>query len=318
MMPKLTHTDEELALLTPAELAGLSDTEGDGDEEDGAEETGATVETQQATEAETAAADAASKAPAEDVKKTDGDGKEPAADNAETGIVDPVQVAADAAATADEDEDVFDYTPRPVPQIRLPDDAKEQIEGLQKRKTELANKLHEGDIDAAEFDTETATIDAQLDPMKEAVSHAKFAFEQAKAEWFEGTIPAFIKQFPMYRADSVLFPMLDVEVRRLTASGDFASPFDPKILVQAHKKIKADIEAATGTKMPKTAKDAKTEPGKAVQRTLPPTLARLPAASAVDTNEGSRFANLDRLEGEAYQNALAKLSDNDREEYLAR
>ena len=48
---------------------------------------------------------------------------------------------------------------------------------------------------------------------------------------------------------------------------------------------------------------------------VPPNLGTLPAATANDTDDG-KFAHLDRLEGVAFEEALAKLSDAQRDEYL--
>ena len=48
---------------------------------------------------------------------------------------------------------------------------------------------------------------------------------------------------------------------------------------------------------------------------VPPNLGKLPAATANDTDDG-KFAHLDRLEGVAFEDALAKLSDAQRDEYL--
>ena len=48
---------------------------------------------------------------------------------------------------------------------------------------------------------------------------------------------------------------------------------------------------------------------------IPPNLGKLPAATANDTDDG-KFAHLDRLEGVAFEDALAKLSDAQRDEYL--
>jgi hypothetical protein len=48
----------------------------------------------------------------------------------------------------------------------------------------------------------------------------------------------------------------------------------------------------------------------------PPTLAKLPAADQSEVTDGGEFAHLDRLNGEAYEEALMKMSDDKRNEYL--
>ena len=80
-------------------------------------------------------------------------------------------------------------------------------------------------------------------------------------------------------------------------------------LERAYTKYKQafNIEAAS----PKQAK----APASRNEGVVPPNLGKLPAATANDTDDG-KFAHLDRLEGVAFEDALAKLSDAQRDEYL--
>ena len=80
-------------------------------------------------------------------------------------------------------------------------------------------------------------------------------------------------------------------------------------LERAYTKYKQafNIEAAA----PKQAK----APASKNEGVVPPNLGKLPAATANDTDDG-KFAHLDRLEGVAFEDALAKLSDAQRDEYL--
>ena len=56
------------------------------------------------------------------------------------------------------------------------------------------------------------------------------------------------------------------------------------------------------------------------RREIPPSLSGVPAADATDADDGNRFAALDRLAdkgGVEYEQALAALSESERDAYLA-
>ena len=106
-----------------------------------------------------------------------------------------------------------------------------------------------------------------------------------------------------------------------SAFGAPKNPLDASILADADKAIreqlaKSGIMFGAKPAEPKPG-DKKVEPGKPE---IPPTLAKLPAANAQET-DGGAFAALDRLaesDPEAYEAAYGKLTEAEREAYLAR
>ena len=333
------YTEEEKALLTDEELAGLEELENEGDEGDeGEEDDGAESgdETSQKTEdrskskdADAGGEDDADKSDKDESESEESDAED--ADNeADAGDADDLADANDegdsdeASSKADQtDADVvlFDYLPRPVPNWQMPKDAQATLTDLATRQEELSRKFDEGEIERAEFVQEQRTLDNQRQSVTDAVNKAVMARELAETEWYQGTVPAFLKQFPIYKPDTPLFSMLDAEVKKVQASGDFANPFDPKIWEAVHNRIIASIglKPAAKEKVATTAKSKASEKvGKKVVRDLPPTLKDLPASANSETGDTSKWARIDRLEGEAFENALASLSDSEREFYLAR
>lgn len=209
---------------------------------------------------------------------------------------------------------------------------KQQVDKLNAEKAALRTKFNEGEISFDEYETQRDAITEQLDTIREEAMASKISArirdEDSLKNWYS-TAQSFVDQHPMYAAGAGSLPyqalntaVLD-EQRASVANG--GSTYDPAILQRAHARVLQQFgisemtagsgaQGGTGGKPPVT----RGEPN------VPPNIGKLPASNINDTDT-SRFAHLDRLaespdpdNPDAYEKALAKMSREDRDAYLAR
>ena len=157
-------------------------------------------------------------------------------------------------------------------------------------------------------------INKQRNALDRAELKAELAAEayqtQIENSWQASQTAFFASHPELNTANEVQMTALDHLVRQETkAVLDKGGVIGVPELERAYTKYKQafNIEAAA----PKQAK----APSAKNEGVVPPNLGKLPAATANDTDDG-KFAHLDRLEGVAFEDALAKLSDAQRDEYL--
>ena len=157
-------------------------------------------------------------------------------------------------------------------------------------------------------------INKQRNALDRAELKAELAAEayqtQIDNSW-QASQEAFFSAHPEFKIDNeAKWAAFDQLVKNETKSVlDKGGVVGVPELERAYTKYKQafNIEAAS----PKQAK----APSAKNEGVIPPNLGKLPAATANDTDDG-KFAHLDRLEGVAFEDALAKLSDAQRDEYL--
>ena len=157
-------------------------------------------------------------------------------------------------------------------------------------------------------------INKQRNALDRAELKAELAAEayqtQIDNSW-QASQEAFFSAHPEFKIDNeAKWAAFDQLVKNETKSVlDKGGVVGVPELERAYTKYKQafNIEAAS----PKQAK----APASKNEGVVPPNLGKLPAATANDTDDG-KFAHLDRLEGVAFEDALAKLSDAQRDEYL--
>ena len=323
-MADKTHSDIDLDMLTEEEREGLLDdtvideglegSEGDeGDEGDG--DTGAD------TGADTGDAGADDGADAGDDGQAAGDDAAAAAAAAQAAA------AADtgAADTGDAGGDggqggAAEVEERPASWI-LPADINDKIKNLGEELDRIAASFDDGDLTAQEMRAKMKPIEQELDALKDRRTTANVSRDLAIDTYKTQTVPAFFSDHPQYKQGTVLYTMLDTELRKLQSAS--LDPLNPKHLQKAHEIIDGQLRAAlgegAGTKKDPAGKTpaGKTPPAK---REIPPTLANVPSADITDAEDGGEFAYLDRLANkdvEAYERELGKLSDDKRDRYLA-
>ena len=240
--------------------------------------------------------------------------------------------AADPAPAADVDDDGdFPEIPEPPSFVAKepPAELKTRAGELERSLEELAEKHDEGEITTAEFTKESRKIQRELAPLDVKLASATVSVEdadnQAKEHWSTQTVPAFLEHFPEYKQSRRMLKVLDDVVREVQVDEATNNPLHPDVLRKAHRIIEkeygftfAKAAKAAAADDPKPAANGKrTAPGKDKERQIPPTLGRVPAADHSDSVDTSKWAAIDRLKGVAYEDAMAKLSDEDSDAYEA-
>lgn len=287
-------TDEERAAL--AEDEGETTDEGAGDDQDDAQ----------------AGDDGA------DGDAGDGDDANAGEDAAEA--ADDTQQAGDDAAAAAE--------PAAAPQQSAPvliaqplEDAQAKLADIATKKTDLVTRFDDGDITTKEYQQELDALNKAEREIEFAIHETKLAekMEQQRLqnEW-TATVNAFIGANDRY--DPVknprMYQMLDMEVRAVAGTEEAKTMTGAQILRKAHENLVEAFGFADEQKQTPAQQQGKKT---AAKPALPPSLDKVPAADTPDMSQG-RFAGLDRLAQTnpiAYEEALMKLSDSEREAYLA-
>ena len=285
-MSKLT--EEELALLTEEERDGYLDDEDDDEGEEG-----------------------------------NGDEGDDDPQDDPTLAVDDPAAAAQAAANDQEGDDQgdgaetkeeFTTQPKPLFNTEIPADIQAQRTEIDEKEDALDKQFDEGDITFSEHKKALREINQQRNALDRAELKAELAAEayqtQIDNSW-QASQEAFFSAHPEFKIDNeAKWAAFDQLVKNETKSVlDKGGVVGVPELERAYTKYKQafNIEAAA----PKQAK----APSAKNEGVIPPNLGKLPAATANDTDDG-KFAHLDRLEGVAFEDALAKLSDAQRDEYL--
>lgn len=252
-----------------------------------------------------------------------------------TGAVEPA-----AAAPADGGEhgepkpgDDAGGAEQPVVERRQPAsaqaDADEKLADLAEKETALLQRFEAGEIETRDYAAEVRKLSDERFDIKLAVQRVEIANELAAqqnlASW-NREVAAFFER-PEHQAlkgSQEALDVFDVYVRRVTSDPASAGLTHRQQLEKAHALLtsvaSALVKPAAGVPQPEAPARASAGDVAKGRRTLPPTLAHVPAAAGTETDDG-RFAALDRLaekNPEAHEQALEKLSDADRETYLSR
>ena len=281
-------SEEDLAMLTEEERAGLLDDE-DEDDDQGVDD----------ADDDDTGADG----------KADDKGDENGADGDDS---------QDAGADKDgEGEDKLDDPIKPTPLFKaeLPADIEAKRTALDTQEDDLVKKFDEGDITFAEYNKELRSLNRERADLDRAELKAELAQEaqqsQVEQTW-QTTANTFVAEHPLISKNETTWSSFDAIVRRVTAEtmqkGEQPSRRD---LERAYKQWTEDLGIAD-------AGIQKSQPKHKKQNIVPPNLGKVPAATANDTDDG-KFAHLDRLAESdplAFEAALAKMSDAQRDEYM--
>ena len=286
-MSKLT--EEELALLTEEERDGYLDDEDDDEGEEGNGDEGAGEGDDDPQDDPTLAVDDPATAAQADADDQEGDGAETKED--------------------------FTTQPKPLFNAELPADIQAQRTEIDEKEDALDKQFDEGDITFSEHKKALREINQQRNALDRAELKAELAAEayqtQIDNSW-QASQTAFFSAHPeINTANDVQMTALDHLVRQETkAVLDKGGVIGVPELERAYAKFKQAFNIADSS--PKQQQKQVKPPKNGI---VPPNLGTLPAATANDTDDG-KFAALDRLEGTAYEDALAKLTDAQRDEYL--
>jgi hypothetical protein len=238
------------------------------------------------------------------------------------GVVDDEVLDGSAVDTAPEPTAQYE----PVAQIDSTDYA-ELLTACVTKQTELADSLKDlnekyadGEIDEVEFNLESKKIERALTRLeaKEEVYQEQIDAQQRQIEqtnqqmaqqWEQEQTSFFGKvENKVFAENDAMFEALNTHVKKLLA----ANVSLKDVLPQARANLSKDIEAMTGKPLQKT-NDAPESKAKKEHPVIP-TLGNVPAA--IPNADGGRFTYLDNLSGRKLEEAMAKLSNDEREEYL--
>lgn len=291
-------SEDELALLTDEERAGLIDNDDgdDGDDDDAGDD---------ADEGEGNSAD---------TSKDDG--------SADTDAIDDKDAdTADKAGKAGEADDDDDTAPAPAATgDRLdPADVKTRIDQIATQKDELDAKLDDGEITTKEYRVELEKLTGEQNKLSSDLARQEDADQAIINRWY-ADVNKFMDKNPELKANETRLASFDAVVRRVTGDPENASLSNLKQLQKARDIWREEMGFNDKAKTD-PAPDPKPKPKPKTKPDLPPTLHNLPAADINDADDG-KYSHLDALLNAGrtieYEDALARMSEAEQQDYLSR
>ena len=239
---------------------------------------------------------------------------------------DAADIAAAAANAAVEAEAAATKTANApfVPQYsaEVPADAKEQITAFKTEESASFKKLMDGEIDADEYKLVKDRTEAAIDELKTKAmtasifeqANAQAAEQNARAEWGRSESAAF-NSFKAegldYKAKPALLAAYNTNLKALGADPKNENRDAPWFLAEAHRLTKDDLGFTVATK-----KAAPTPRNGVDPSDLPPTLRSVPVAATGAVN-ADEFAHMRNLEGLDLERAHARLTNDQRDRWMA-
>lgn len=227
----------------------------------------------------------------------------------------PTQEEQQEAAPATE-EQALPTTPRPrgVIDATLPEDYDQRVAANEKALADLDKAYDDGDISHSEWRQQMRKLDREsLDLMmlKERAQLAHESSQQALMNHWQGLIQPFLAKHPELGEDEVSMSGFDSYLKQVTGP----------VMQAGGAPGQAEIDKAYGLWCKRFnfthAGEQQAAPAGKKPITAPPTLGGLPVSNGNSVEDG-RWAALDRLEGVAFEEALAKLSPSELDEYSKR
>lgn len=248
-------------------------------------------------------------------------------DNGDTGAAYPAAPAAAAAAPAPAADpapatasasDAF----QPSYQAKLPDDFAAQESAIKEQNDALAARFKSGDIDFDQYRVEAEALsksERALDEIRlKATLSQEMTAQTAEQQW-NHTVQRFIATTAKdggidYSKDPDKQSDLDVFVRTLANDVKNADKPAEWFLAEGHKRVKA--LHGIGLVTAPAATDAKNT-RKTPLDAAPKTLAQVPGSDGPGDVDGNEFTDVDRLTGDAQEEAIRKMTPAQRERYMS-
>lgn len=211
----------------------------------------------------------------------------------------------------------------PMAETLSEDDLKEIDDALGKLKSDF----DDGEIDYEEYNDQRLALEKQIWHHEQAVINNEGAIEQRwkwEQEWY-------LQSNDELTGNQVIYGAFASQVNALMADDDWGVRPGFDILQEAHRLVASEINTLSGPggAIPPAGPGGKTKAAadqkaadaikaaKAAEsgKKPPETLAKVPAAE--DNADTSKWAAIDRLDGEEYENAIASLSPAQLAEYEA-
>jgi len=235
---------------------------------------------------------------------------------------------ADPAAATGGDETGAEDEPAPAEpkasayRAVLPEDYDAQVKTLNEETSALGQKFRAGEIEFEDYETQQAALLQRRDDLREIKIKAEIASEMgaqsAENEWM-ATVNSFVSATAKaeginYATDTEKQADLDLFVKRLAESSANNDKPMRWFLEEAHKRVKALHGIATPEKKQDDQVSPKPLQRKAPTEAIPKTLAQVPGSDGPG-DVADEFANLDNLEGLELEDALRKMTPEQRERY---
>lgn len=221
-----------------------------------------------------------------------------------------------AAEAAEENEQA-----KPLFRAEVPADIADKYAAIDTKEEELIAKFEDGDMTTREYNAELRKLNKERNDLEWLERKAELSQETAQQQledtWLT-TVKAFLPDHPAISENEENWNSFDQVLRTVTAVRiNAGQAYGKAELERAYKiwadergiEVKAPAAKASAAKAPAAKDEQKKE--------LPPTLAKVPAASNEDTDDG-KYAALERLadkDPQAYQEAIAKMSAAEYEAY---
>lgn len=309
--------------LTESEIAGMEDLAGDDNDfgEAGEEWTPEKTEAAQREAGPTNDADPVEKVIADDDKSGDEKSSQDAAEVADDGEPKGEDDGINAEASSESDKSEVRAETRPLITVELPEDYEDQVAAIGTDRDALTEKFEDGDLTTKEYNDELKSINDREFDLKTLKNNADLSQNieenRARADWID-TTNQFLADNPDFQktADGdALFNALNNEVMRIAGLEDSANLTGVQILTKARDSINRQLG--------RTAVDSKKEDGepvapKAVKKeVLPINIGKLPASAATDADDGNPYKQLDSMSAVEREDALSRMTDDQREQYYA-
>lgn len=240
----------------------------------------------------------------------------------------PAEKAAEKPAATSESTDDEDEAVAPVFAFKLPDDFDAQVNANKQALADLRKQRDDGDIDMAEYDAQAEKLLEQRDDLRRMRDKADIAAEAQKTadqqrvdRAVKDAFRAALADGVDYRNDKSKAADLDGFVRALAGNPEHDDKSLKWFFAEAHRRVLALHGITAGKPAAKPTEKAAEKPTKGPRHpdlsAVPKTLAGVPGSDGPGDLDGDEFSELDKLEGEAYDEAYAKLSKAQQERYLA-
>jgi hypothetical protein len=295
-----------LSTLTPEEVAAIK-------EEPSAEEVAAIA----------AIANGAEDGPDDDDDEDDGTETaaattEPAAAAAKDTPPEP-----DTAPAPEPEPETAEFRPRY--EAKLPDDFATQEAAIKEQADALVAKFKGGDIDFDQYQVEAAALaksERALDEIRLKASLSQEMTAQTAEQQWAFTVRRFMSATAKaeggidYVKDAEKNADLDLFVKALARDEKNSDKPAEWFLSEAHRRVQAMHGIATKpTPAPTLEKPAASR--KPPIDAAPKTLAQVPGGDGPGDDDGNEFAAVDRLTGDAQEEAIRRMTPSQRERYMS-
>lgn len=268
---------------------------------------------------------------AEDGTDDDDDDDDGAADPAATAAA---PAAAAGAPDAKEAPPNTDPAPDPEPEpetaefrpryeARLPDDFAAQEAAIKDQANALVAKFKGGDIDFDQYQIEAAALaksERALDEVRFKASLSQEMTAQTAEQQWAFTVQRFMSATAKaeggidYAKDADKNADLDLFVKALARDEKNSDKPAEWFLSEAHRRVQAMHGIATKPAPQVTPPAASRKPPLAA---APKTLAQVPGGDGPGDVDGNEFADVDRLTGDAQEEAIRRMTPSQRERYMS-